>query len=345
MQADDRARTRERRTAWFITIVMVAAVLYFASQGGIVQDLIEEQQEAPAQFEDLSGITRRGVVLPLDFPAYETERMERTADALRDDAVNWVVVRFPVWTPTPRNIEYSSFALRRTADAIRLLKAQGLGVSLAPVYWDGRTLASMPSVFPVRAFFRGYREMLLDMADAATRGGADALLLDGLFGFRGISAASWLQVIEDLRAHFPRAIEARADTAETPLLYLRHLDAAHVPPDTARVAAVSADESDVRVLYLQRSHDRYGSGLEPWEPVLIETADILQESTELVEDEENDARTDGFTLTGMQAYEQLLMDESPLTRQLRMRRQRGLVRELNQRQQQLVPDTSMVEFP
>ena len=338
MHSDHRSRSRERRTAWFIAAVMVAALLYFASQGGIIQDIMTTSEAPPEEYADLSGITRRAVELPLDFPAYEQTRIDRTAAELRSNAVNWVVLRVSLWVPTPRGIEYSSFDLRETEEAVRRLKTAGLGVTLAPVYWDGSALRSMPPFAPQRSFFRGYRVMLLDMASAASTSGADALLLDGLFGFGGISAGSWLQLLTDIRGRFGGSLEARMDSGQTAALYLRHLDGAHISPDSAHVARLRQEESDDAHLFLlMHADDRYESSVEAWEPLLVEEDDVLQYAMQLISREEDGAGTAGFTLAGVQSYRQLLQEDSPLARAMRGRRQRGLIRELNRRQQEILP--------
>ncbi|GEM_PF-1479546 len=337
MQNDLRSRNRERRTAWFIAAVMVAALLYFASQGGILRDLLSTEEAPPEEYADRSAITRRAVELPLDFPGYERARISSATTVLRANAVNWVVLRVPLWIPSPRGIEYSSFDLRRIEQAVRQLKDAGFGVSIAPVYWDGDSLRAAPSFLPPRAFFRGYRVMLLDMAAAAASASADALLLDGLFGFGSVTAGSWLQLLTDIRGRFPGSIEARMDSGFTPQLYLRHIDGAHLSSDLGRVTTLRKERDDARIYLQLPSKDEYASSVEAWQPVLVTADDVLQAAIQLISQEEDRAETEGFTLTGMQAYRQLLRKDSPLARAMSNRRQRGLIRELKSRQQELLP--------
>jgi hypothetical protein len=275
---------RERRTAYFIVAVMVFALLWFAGKAGwlggwLDDDVTEAPQVSPA--EDITY--QRGLVLPL-MPLKElTVLFDGPAlSNLRSNGINWIMVRVPVWTPSPRRFEYDGLDLARLSGIVETAHAVGMGFTLAPVYWDGSTLSTLPPVPVSATLFGQYRDMLHDFAVIAAESGADALLLDGLFGSTDVSAAEWVEVIEDLRLRFPGRIEIRTDKGHTGLLYLNQLDAAHLTAtgDTTAhpvpdiLAATLGAFPDKGLRFHMPDPDVYAAGDMPWQPVLKRTGDL-----------------------------------------------------------------------
>ncbi|MBN1448482.1 MAG: hypothetical protein JXA28_11170 [Bacteroidetes bacterium] len=333
MRSDERNRARERTTAWFIIAVMAAAMLYFASVGGLLRGLLPAEEAASPPPADLSHITRRAVQLPLSFPSFSTERINRHAEALRSNAVTWCELRIPLWTPTTRNLEYSSYDLRRSIAVIRQLKAHGLGITLAPVYWDGKHMAAIPQTSVARAFFRAYRSMLFDMAETCSAAGADSFLLDGVFGADMVSAADWLHLLNELRDVYAGSIEARMSPGQTPTLYLPHIDGVHVESD--QEISERLRTSDIPLQLRTAARDRYVPSSEPWLPMLAD-ADTSMHSMFSALDELIVLDVNGdFVLTGATAFDLLGNErraDNPLAVRVRAMRQRGIDRELMNRQ-------------
>lgn len=275
---------RERRTAYFIVAVMVFALLWFAGQAGWLGDWTDDEVTEAPQASPTEDITfLRGLVLPL-MPLQELTVLLDGASAsnLRSNGINWIMVRVPVWTPSPRRFEYDGLDLARLSGIVETAHAARLGVTLAPVYWDGSALSTLPPVPVSATLFGQYRGMLNDFAETATESGADALLLDGLFGSTDVSAAEWVEVIEEMRTRFPGRIEVRTDKGHTGSLYLNQLDAAHLtatgdtavhPVPDVLAAALSAFP-DKGLRFHMPDPDVYAAASMPWQPVLTHTGEI-----------------------------------------------------------------------
>jgi hypothetical protein len=335
MHDDSHAEKRERRTAWFIAAVMLAATIYMVSQGGLLNGLIDfDTEEAPvASFADRSGQYRRGVTLPLNFVENERVVRRRSYEQLRSNAINWVEIPFPIWRATSRQLEYSSFDLDAVADLVRELKRESFGVTLLPLHWDGDTLSPSPRGKTASSFLQTYRVLLLDLADLASTSGADALLLDGLFGDPTVSATEWLSLIGDLRGKYRGSMEIRLDEDATPLLYLKHFDGAHISPDSLRLLALR-DESPDTPIYLRNAlRDRYTAGILPWQPHFTGQHHDPDAILHVLQIAERNA-LNGYTLCCRYAWENLIVDRTALGALLLRQRERSQQRQLEGRRQQ-----------
>lgn len=277
---------RERRTAYFIAAVMVFALLWFAGQAGWFGGGDEEAVTVPDTPGRVDEITyQRGLALPvMPLKDLAATFSTRTANTLRSNGINWILIRVPVWTPTPRRFEYDGFDLAALSAIVDSAHTSLLGVTFAPVYWNGRALSTLPPVPVSATLFGQYRDLLHDFADVAAESGADALLLDGLFGSTDVSAAEWVEVIAELRARFPRRFEVRTDEGHTGSLYLNQLDAAHLTAtgDTAVhpvpdvLAATLSAFPDKGLRFHMPDPDLYAAGDMPWQPVLTRTGDLAK---------------------------------------------------------------------
>lgn len=328
--ADHSGTTRERRTAYFIIAVMVLALLWFAGQAGWFSAGSDERADvAPPPSPAKQIDQRRGLCLPVGRLADLRDRLDASAAGkLHENGVNWLMLRLPVWTPTPRRFEYNSFELEHLSEIVETAHAAGMGVTLAPVYWDGSALSTIPPV-PVNATLFGYyRDMLLDLAGVAAESGADALQLDGLFGSTAVSAVEWTDLLGELRARFSGAIEGRIDEGHTPAMYLTQLDAAALAPADTTAPDISGDlfaalrEKHVNkaLLLIMPDPDRYHSNGMAWDPICTPRSDDdlaleFLSLPALIEGESS-----GFFLCGADAFEILSHSvdaDAPLARRLR----------------------------
>ena len=321
---------RERRTAYFIAAVMVFALLWFAGQAGWFDGGDEKSvvvPDAPTRVDEITY--QRGLALPVlplkDLAATFSARM---ANTLGTNGINWILIRVPLWTPTPRRFEYDRFDLAALSAIVDSAHTALLGVTLAPVYWDGSALSTLPPG-PVNATLLGqYRDMLHDFAEAAAESGADALLLDGLFGSTDVSAAEWVEVIGEMRARFPGRIEVRTDVGHTGSLYLNQLDAAHLTAtgDTAVhpvpdvLAATLSAFPDKGLRFHMPDPDSYAAGDMPWQPVLTHTGDLANSLDYLSSPLLSLEYCRGFFIGGRAAFDLLTatpVSDAPLPRALR----------------------------
>jgi hypothetical protein len=344
MTIEPGSTVRERRTAWFIAAAMLAALLYFASQGGLLSGLLndlqlqEAKKAAVSSQVDFSKINRRTVTLPLSITALSEKDLDSQLRQLHRNAINWVLLRLPVWTPTSRNLEYSSFDMDRARTVIRKARTLGIGVTVAPMFWDGATLSAMPRADITAAFFASYSDMILDVASMASTSGADALLLDALFGAPAVSAAEWVQLISELRAEFFDALEVRMNAGETPLAYLRQFDGVHISPDSAAITRLNSEAEGSRIHFMMENEDSYTSSLEQWKPVLVTRADMEAALAKMLSFVKRSKNLSGFTLSGTVIYEQLTaIDDppSPLVHTLQRLHEEQIILQLGQRQHEL----------
>jgi hypothetical protein len=340
---------RERAATWFIAAVMIAALIWFLGQADWFA--ARDTEAIPATVASRAGdnITmRRGLVLPVLRIAELRDRMDAsTCMHLHEQGVNWIVIRLPMWIPSPRRLEYDNIDFRHVQDIIHTARAAGLAVSLAPVYWDGDSLHDRPPVRAGSGFLRQYRGMLLEIAAAAAAGKADALLLDGLFGNPGVSASDWLQLLADLRSVFPGLIEARIGEGYTPSIYLRQLDGALLPvfEGARRMNQVSIDSllaanrheagENTKLLLTMRDPDGYAANGMPWNPQLSYQGDAVAEAEALLQLPYilPDA-SDGFFLYGAAVFDQLTATPTvpyPLSKRLRELRRQAISEALQRR--------------
>ncbi|MCB2206383.1 hypothetical protein KQI65_16685 [bacterium] len=335
MRNDAGAAGRERRAAWFIAAAMLVAIVYIVSQGGLLKDILggseSVEQEMPPYHR---GQFRRAVMLPLNFMEKEATERNRATAQMKEYGINWLEVPLPVWQATSRNLEYNSFDLRATTDMIHNLREQDFGITLVPLYWNGDTLSTAPQGELGAAFLQSYRVLLLDLAGHATTSGADAILLDALFGEPSVSATEWLALITDMRKLYAGSLEIRLDSAATPEMYLRHFDGAHIAPDSLRLIAIREDAPDKPIYLRNPLRDRYASGLFPWDPVNANLHHDLHILTRILDLTES-MSTGGFTLAGLSAYTNCSVDRTPLGALLKSHHRRSLQHQLEQRQQSL----------
>ncbi len=337
MQNDHRAETRERRSAWFIAVVMLAATIYLVSQGGLLSGLLGSEDavtvDAPP---DRTGQYRRAVTLSLHFMEKDAAERRRGFEQMRGYGINWVEIPLPVWKATSRNLEYSSFELDAVQALVRQCREHDLGTTLLPLYWNGDTLSATPEGDVAPALLQSYRIFALDLAALAASSHADAILLDALFGAPGVSASEWLSLLEDLRSTYHGAIDARMDEGSTPLLYLRHLDGAYIAPDTLRLAALRVESLEAAVYLRNPLRDRNIKTVLPWKPFLEGLHYDPDTIMQILDMAENN-RVSGFTLTGLWAFTNVIVDGTPLGKLLRSHRERSLKRQLEQRRQVVSP--------
>lgn len=328
---------RERRTAYFLVAVMVLALLWFAGQAGWFSAVLEEGPSAAAPPSPAQQISqRRGLILPLMELAAIGERLDaKSAAALKDNGINWLMVRVPVWTPSPRRFEYNGFDLDHLSGIVASAHAAGMGVTLAPVYWDGSAVHGTPPV-PVNApLFGLYRDMLLDLATVAAESGADALLLDGLFGNTAVSAAEWVDLLAELRAEYSGRIEGRFDKGHNPVIYIDQLDGACMElsgGDSTGTGynildALLVAYPDKGVTALMPDSDRYVSDGSPWQPVLDANSPAANAMDFLSTPFLSADICDGFFLSGDAVFRMLGIDQAsdiPLARRLRVLRDANL---------------------
>lgn len=333
--------TRERRTAYFIIAVMVLALLWFAGQAGWFSTGTGASADAtPPPSPAKQIVQRRGLVLPVMKLSDMCEQLDAaSAASLHENGVNWLMLRLPVWTPSPRRFEYNSFELDHLSAIVETAHAAGMGVTLAPVYWDGSALSTIPRV-PVNATLFGYyRDMLLDLADVAAASRADALQLDGLFGNTAVSATEWTDVLGELRTVYSGAIEGRIDEGHTPTIYLAQLDAAALAPTDTIAPALSADlfaairekHAEKSLFLIMPDPDHSTTKGMPWEPVSTRLGnddlalEFLSLPTVTVE------VSNGFFLCGWDVFEILRAaanSDAPLARKLRAFRDERLKKAL-----------------
>lgn len=340
---------RERVATWFIAAVMVAALLWFAGQAGWF--VPREQATIPSVTVHQPGKNismRRGLALPVMPIAELRDRVDATTCAqLHANGVNWILIRLPLWIPSPRRLEYDAFDFARVQDIIIQARAAGLGVSLSPVYWDGSAMHDQPPVRITSSFLHQYRDMLLKIAAMAREYGADALLLDGLFGNPGVSVSDWLQLLGDIRGVFPGALEARLEDGNTPLMYIRQLDGGllsaldrqdtpeAVVNDSLIAAYRSEAGSETKLFLVMPDVDVYAADGLPWIPVLSRTGNSLAGAAALLHLPFILPDTcDGFFLFGSEVFEQLSASSAevpPLARRLRALRQMVISNALERR--------------
>jgi hypothetical protein len=336
MHNETRAAQRERRAAWFIAVAMIAATMYIVSQGGLLSGLFSSGEEEVALPPLRDGQYRRAVTLPLDFAEQEAGKRSAAYAQIAAYGINWVEIPLPVWNATARNLEYSSFNFRAAAALVRECRDRGLGVTLLPLHWNGDTLSPAPPGNPAPAFLQAYRVLLLDCADLAASSGADAILFDALFGAAGVSAAEWLSLINEIRSRYGGAIEARMHEGETPPLYLRHLDGAHIPPDSLRAIELRGESADAAVYLRLPLRDHFMSGLLPWDAHFTGMhydPDAVMHVLRTAERQ----HFRGFTLSGRWAWTNVTVDDTPLGTLLLAQRDRAHRRELERRRMEVSP--------
>ncbi|MBR9976708.1 MAG: hypothetical protein KFH87_01350 [Bacteroidetes bacterium] len=340
---------KERAATWFIAAVMVAALLWFAGQAGWFSPQEQETIPAAVSLDTGKNISmRRGLALPV-LPIEELRNRVNAAACvqLHANGVNWILIRLPLWIPSPRRLEYDGFDFIRVQDIVRQARAAGLGVSLSPVYWDGSTMHDQPPVKITSSFLQQYRDMLLDIAAIARECGADALLLDGLFGNPAVSATDWLQLLEDIRGVFSGALEARLGRGHTPMMYIRQLDGGILSaPDRQNAPGAAVNDtlfaayrneagSETKLFFAMRDVDTYAADGMPWIPVLSRPGNSLaRAATMLYLPFILPDTSDGFFLSGSEVFEQLSDTEaegSPLARRLRALRQMVISNALERR--------------
>lgn len=336
MHEENRSALRERRTAWFIALSMVAATVYIVSQGGLLRGLFSGGEEEDALPPFREGQYRRAVTLPPDFSTKDDATRSAAFAQMRDYGINWVEIPLITWNATSRNLEYSSFDFRAAGALARACRARGFGVTLLPLHWNGDTLTPAPAGETAPAFLQAYRVLLIDCADLAASCGADAVLFDALFGAPGVSAAEWLSLITDIRSRYGGAIEARMNESETPPLYLRHLDGAHITPDSGRAATLRAEAPDAAMYLRLPLRDPHMAGILPWEAHAVGVHYDPEAVMRVLRMAEEPAYR-GFTLTGLWAWTNVIVDDTPLGKLLRAQRDRALRRELEQRREMIAP--------
>lgn len=314
MSIESGSRRREVHTAWFIAALMLAALVYFVSQGGLLQQFLSDEpdtaDDSPSAVhgERAQRLThyRRTVVLPLATCYEHSDSLELEFSRLKTTGVNWVEIRIPIWTPTTRRLEYDRFTLDEIPHLVQLAHRTQLGVTVSVLYWDGAALTVTPQVDVTSGLYSSYRDMLLDVAQAATD--ADAFLLDALFGASDVSAAEWLELLGELRTAFHGAIEQHVVNQEKFSPYLRQLDAAHFPTDSSVYRHLRRAEPNLRLFLRSEESDSYTSGLQLWKAVLQKVSvreTALLETIALAAELD---KLDGFTLCGERAYRQCAMD-------------------------------------
>jgi len=346
MTPDTGSRRREIHTAWFIAALMFSALVYFVSQGGLIQQFLPDEAanetvfDADQQQDRLKRLERyrRSIALPLSATSTENDSLAHAFARLRQIGINWVELRVPLWTATARRLEYSAFELDEITRIIDLAHSYQCGVTIAPMYWDGEFLSTAPRVDVSSGLYASYRDMLLDLTRATASAGADALLLDDLFGAAGVSATEWVTLLDELRSEFGGSLELRTDEQSTPSPYLRQLDAAHIPADTALYYHIRESEPGVRLLLRSVDSDRYTSEMDRWNPVLRDfSADehALFETITLAKKLDS---LGGFVLSGEHVYSVSTsgaVNGSGFLRKLRELIELQFNRELEENRQQL----------
>ncbi|MFZ1729407.1 MAG: hypothetical protein WBQ23_00210 [Bacteroidota bacterium] len=350
--SDNSHTSREWRTAWFIVAVMVVALFWFASQAGwFAGDADESAAVLPAPAPTPAKVItqRRGLLLPImEFSAMREQLDITTAGVVHENGINWLMLRLPVWTPSPRRFEYSSFELSDLSDIITAAHSAGMGVTLAPVYWDGKAMHTIPPVPVSTTLFGQYHDLLLDFADIAAESRADALLLDGLFGSTTVSATEWVDILAELRERYSGSIEGRMDEGHTPPLYLNQLDAAVVAAarDTASksissiLGATLVAFPNKGVQFIMPDPDSYTAKGMRWKPMITTTADagIAEEFLSTSKLTSNECR--GFFLSGAASFEILIRagdSDVPLVQKLQALREANLIKAIeNARREQTI---------
>lgn len=320
----------ERYTAYFILAVMVLALFWFVRQAGWLGGGSEEIEAPAAPPSPAKQITqRRGLILPVMELSELREQLDiASASALNENGINWLMVRLPVWTPSSRRFEYDSFAFENLAGIVETAQAAGMGVTLAPVYWDGSALHSTPPVPVNSRLFGHYRDLLLRLADIAAESRADALLLDGLFGSSAVSASEWVDLLAELRTKYSGRIEGRFDKGHIPVIFMNQLDGACMElsggdstgKDYDMLGALLTAYPDKGVTALMPESDRYASAGMPWQPVLDAKGGAADPENYLSTPFLSSAKCDGFFLSGDRAFRMLTarpLSEIPLARALR----------------------------
>ena len=336
MSDHSRAENRERRSAWFIVVAMLAATVYVVSQGGLLNNLLPGDDAPVPAAESRAGQYRRAVTLPLHFADTPSAERSRVFSQLQEYGINWVEIPLPAWQATSRHLEYNSFDLSAASNLVTACRDAGFGVTLLPLYWNGDTLSPLPSGEPSSSLLQSYRDLALDLAALASSSGADALLLDALFGHSSVSATEWIALIEELRAAYAGALEIRIGDEATPLLYLRHFDGAHVAADSAAIVHLR-HESAKAALYLRTGlRDRHEAGAFPWDvhsTGLAYDPDLIMQVLHTAEQPE----CNGFALSGSYAFTNVSVDGTPLGGILRSFRDRQQRRQLERRRERVSP--------
>lgn len=275
-------------------------------------------------------------MLPVQPLSALRERLDAaSASALNENGINWLMVRLPVWTPSPRRFEYSSFEFENLAGIVETAQAAGMGVTLAPVYWDGAALHSTPTVPVNTTLFGHYRDLLLRLADVAVESRADALLLDGLFGSPAVSASEWVDLLAELRTKYSGRIEGRFDKGHIPVIYIDQLDGACMELSGADSTDTGYDMFDALIVAypekgvtaLMPESNRYSSAGMPWQPALDAKASTANPVDYLSTPFLSSAKCDGFFLSGDRAFRMLAAGQEqdiPLARKLRAMREENL---------------------
>lgn len=334
---DQSGTVRERRTVYFLLAVMVLALLWFAGTAGWFPGAeVERPRETPPPSPAQQISQRRGLMLPIMGTAALVARLDANAAAtLNDNGINWLMVGVPVWTPSPRRFEYNSFDLDHLTGIVATAHAAGMGVTLAPVYWDGNLVRAIPSV-PVNAtLFGRYRDMLLDLASVAEESGADALLLDGLFGNTAVSASEWVDLLGEVRGEFPGRIEGRFDNGHIPPVYIDQLDGACMDVSDGDSTSTGYNMLDALlvaypakgVTALMPEPDRYIADGSPWTPTLASKQDPGNPLDFLSLPFLSADQCNGFFLSGDKTFRMLAAEpeqDIPLVRRLHALRDENL---------------------
>lgn len=337
MRSQEQELQRGKRAALFIVAAMLLALMYLLGQLNF-SGTGEGESVPPPPKETVAAYR-----IALQLPAAERDALPDARALTRDlgrYGVKWVLYRLPLWTPTARRAEYGMEDLARHAERITALRAAGLRVITAPVYWNGRALMARPDPAMSREFFLTYRNLVLDMAAFAKDCGTEALLLDGVFGDPAISAAEWLDLLAALRATYDGKVEIRIGPGFTPAIYARHCDGVYISAENGGLAsdALSVPDAGRAPIYLVADDaDGYTSGILPWQPVLREESPSIERAKDMLQLAEAHPQCRGIVLSGSAVLSSLLDTgpAGPLSIALRDLRQRMLSRDLERTQHQL----------
>ncbi|MCZ7555246.1 MAG: hypothetical protein M5R41_02425 [Bacteroidia bacterium] len=338
MRNQEQELQRGRRAAVFIVAAMLLALVYMLGQLDFSGPVGDASTPPPPKEETVAAF-RIAVQLPAD-DLYMLPDARVIARVLEHHGVKWVLYRIPLWTPTARRAEYGLEDLGRHAERISALRAAGVRVIAAPVYWNGSTLTSRPGSALSKEFFLTYRTLVTEMAVFANDCGAEALLLDGVFGDPSISAAEWLELLTALHTAYDGKVEIRIGSGCTPAIYMPHCDGAYISANNGSMAAdvLSAPDAGRTPIYcIADDADSYTSGILPWQPQLREETPSLDGAKEMLRLAEAHPRCRGIVLSGSAVVATLLDTGSanPLSAALRDLRQRRLSQDLERVQQKL----------
>ncbi len=326
MRDEIQEQTKARRAALFILAAMTLALVYMVVQ----LDWWSSDSAPPPAVVRNTIAAYRIIVQPPAGDWLNTGNPAVAASRFKSAGALWVMLRVPLWTPTSRRAEYSIVEHAQLSGTISALRDAGARVILAPVYWNGSVLSPRPAPAMSKEFFLTYSGMATSMADFAEESGAEALLLDGVFGDPSISAAEWVTLISEIRSKYSGALEGRIGEGLTPRMYLTHLDGGYVAQAGTGSAASQQDETGTPLYLLMDDADEYTTGAFPWQPRLRKAVreDGTFQAMLATTDEVQSLR--GLVLTGAGIAMELMSndDSSDHIAALRSLRQRRLVQDL-----------------